>query len=206
MAKASSKKDVSNDTASGSDKTPSRKKKLLLTAIVLSVIFLAAAILIVISLSFQHKSPKETPNLSADAVVAGVVKKMNYTNLTPISKENISRYYEIPKDDVVDYAMSISGKSGTEIEITCFRFRDGASDQALMKAINEYLSEKTASSRSSSLSSSQNSTPAGQSAVASQYPYVFVAVAPDCDTAVKSFRTVLNDSLKQFASDASSKE
>ena len=171
-------------------KKESVKKNIILTIIVLSIILVTTIITVMILLGTQRKPVQNNElRLSADDVVSRVIKKMNYNNLTPISKQNISRYYEIPKDAVTDYAMYISGRSGSEVEIACFKLKDEDSRQTLTSPINEYLVGKTSTdtSGSSTLTSS---------AVSVHYPYVLVVVAQDCDTAVKSFETIISDSLK----------
>ena len=166
----------------------SKNRNVILTLIVLALIFAITAVLVVILLSIQRKPEKAAPTLSADQVVIGVIKKMNYTNLTPISQENISRYYEIPKNAVSDYAMYISGKSGTDIELTCFKVVNEDGQWALHDAVNLYLSEKSNTSR--------NVSQTFYSKTDANFPYYFIAVAQDCDAAAKAFEAVLNDSLK----------
>ena len=119
------------------------------------------------------------------------MKKMNYTNLSPISKENISRYYEIPPDTVMDSAMYISGKSGTEIELACFRLYDNCTTNDMMPTVNSYLDDKGLSPQSSDQPINAK--------VSSRPPYLFVAVAQDSETAAKAFETVLNDNKNNNA-------
>ncbi len=175
-----------------------KRKNLKLTIIALVLIIATAAVLILISLSMQKKSVKSDLTLSTDQVVTGVIKKMNYTNLSPISTENISRYYEIPLNTVSDSAMYISGKSGTEVELVCFKLLNNEAQKPLARAINEYLEEK--------VSTSQSTTQPINSKVATHFPYIFVVVAQDSETAVKAFETVLSDSLKTGENSVSTTE
>ncbi len=174
----------------------SKKRNLILTIIVLGLILAVAAVLILITLNMQKKIETSDPTLTADQVVTGVIRKMNYTNLSPISAENISRYYEIPTDSISDSAMYISGKSGTEVEVTCFRLQSDTAREPLMHAVNEYLEDKGVSPQTA-VSQVINAK------VATHLPYIFVAVAQDSESAVKAFETVLNDSLKNEADTAS---
>ncbi|MEE3402820.1 MAG: DUF4358 domain-containing protein, partial [Acutalibacteraceae bacterium] len=119
-----------------------KNRNITVTVIVLVLIVAVSAVLILISLSMQKKSPKNTLTLTTDQIVTSVIKKMNYTNLSPISAENISRYYEIPSNTVSDSAMYISGKSGTEIELACFRLQNDGAQTPLLQAVNAYLDEK----------------------------------------------------------------
>ncbi len=171
-------------------KEVSQKRNIILTLVVLAVIFAVTTVTVIILLGTQRKPAQDNDlRLTADEIVSRVIKKMNYNNLTQISKQNISRYYEIPEDTVTDYAMYISGRSGSEVEIACFKLKDEDSRSALTTAINNYLSDKTSTDTSGSSAQTASS-------VTVHYPYVLVVIAPDCDTAAKSFETLLNDSLK----------
>lgn len=174
----------------------SKKRNLVLTIIVLGLIIATAAVLIVISLGMQKKTVKSGLTLTADQVVTGVIRKMNYSNLSPISAENISRYYEVPDHTVADLAMYISGKSGTEVEITCFRLQNDTEPAPLIQAVDDYLDDKGILT--------QSTAQAINAKVATHLPYVFVAVAQDSETAAKAFETVLNDSLKNDEDNTSS--
>ena len=172
-------------------KEKSRKHNLILTLIVLAVIFMITAVTVIILLVNQRKPEQNNDiNLSADDVVVRVIKKMNYINLTPISKQNINRYYEIPEDTVSDYAMYISGRSGTEVEIACFKMIDKESETALTSTVNDYLSDKSVTAPSNTSSLTNSST-------ALHIPYMLVVVAQDAETAAKSLETVLDESLKE---------
>ncbi len=165
-----------------------KKRNILLTIIVVVMIFAVSSVLVIITLNAQMRSAKSNPTLSANDVATRVIRKMNYSNLTPISYENISRYYELPDNIVTDHAMYISGKSGTDIEITCFKLQKDENPQALIDAANAYLSDKTATAQNSSQSINYK--------MAVHLPYVFVAVAQDSETAVNAFENVLSENLR----------
>lgn len=177
----------------------SNKKKIILTICVLGIIAAATTAAVMILLGMQQRSHREDYRLSADEVVTGVIKKMKYSGMSPISKENISRYYEIPKDAVTDYAMYVSGRSGTEIEIACFKLKNSSDEKAVTEAVNQYLSGKSMTTPPSSGSATQTSNvpQVFHYNVTVHDPYVFVAVAQDSETAVNAFEAVLSESLKR---------
>ncbi len=162
-----------------------KKRNLILTISIILAILLIAGISILILLPSQSKSRKTPVDMTADEVVTSVIKKMKYTNLSPISRENISRYYEIPDDTLSDYAMYISGSSGSEIEITCFVLSHEEDTDVMMKSVKQYLSSrnKNASEQNTSIAVVPYST-------STNFPYLFVAVAPDSDAAVSAFETL----------------
>ena len=179
----------------------SKKRNMILTVSSLLVIAAATAVLVIFFLNMQSRPRTGNADLSADEVVTGVIKKMNYQNLTPISKENISRYYEIPEDTVCDYAMYISGRTGSETELTCFKLKDGGSEDALMDNINDYLSTKSSmTSVPSDAVSTQNTPQANASAVMVRYPFIFVAVAQDSSNALKAFDVLVTELPKEDSS------
>ncbi len=168
-----------------------KKRNIILTVSLILVIAAVSAVLITLVLIEQNKnksvSSEISSDMSADEVVNAVMKKMNYTNLSPISKESISGYYQFPDDAVSDYAMYISGKSGGDVEITCFILKDEAAEDIITNSINEHLNTRSAASEQSNSSSSVLPV------TTIRYPYVFVVVAQDSDTAAKSFETVVSD-------------
>ena len=184
--------------------TQTKKRNVILTVSALLVIVATAAALVVLALSMQTKPKTSNVNLSADDVVTGVIKKMNYQNLTPISKENISRYYEIPDDTVCDYAMYISGRAGSETELTCFKLKGGADEQKLMQNISDYLSFKTPTPAVSGENVSAQTAPLNTStAVLTHHPFIFVAVAQDSSSALKAFDALIVETPRQDSSQSS---
>ncbi len=168
------------------------KNKTLLTIIVIGVILVTAMIAILIVLGVQRKNARSevdvtADDLTAEQVVSGVIKKMNYSNLTLI--ENIKGYYDnFPMDAVSDHALYVSGKSGPEVELTCFVLKDGYSCSDIEASITEHTNEKI----------SQVSVQGCSAKVKGKYPYVFVAIAQDSESAVSAFETVLNDKKREL--------
>ena len=166
-----------------------KKRNIILTVSLILVIIVISTVLITIVLQEQYKnkdsSTTVSADLSADEVVNGVIKKMNYTNLSPISKESISCYYQLPEDAVSDYAMYISGKSGDEVEITCFVLTNEAAEDKVTDSISEHLNTRSSASEQSNTSSSI------QPITTIRFPYVFVTVAQDSETAAKAFETIV---------------
>jgi len=59
-----------------------------------------------------------------------------------ISKENISKFYDIPNNTITDYAVYISNHSGNETEIACFKLKDTESEQKVLNCVYEYTKSK----------------------------------------------------------------
>lgn len=155
-----------------------------MTIIIIAIIAIIAGILVFISLKMQKKDNANNVSLSADQIVSGVIKKMNYQNLSPVSKENISKFYVIPDDTVTDYAVYISNHSGNETELACFKLKDTESEQKVLNCVYEYTKSKNPIEQSPAANV--------QSMVLSHYPYIFAVISSDCENAVKSFENIIS--------------
>ncbi len=164
----------------------SKKRNILLTVVTISVITLITAVIVGIMLSYQNNQKNSNSYLTANTIISRVIKKMNYQNLTKISDENIYKYYNIPKGTVTDSAMYISNRTDSGMELVCFRLADENSSQKLSDAISEHISSKN----------TENKEGSGQLAKVKTdtvYPYVFVAVASDSETAANTFKEIVNE-------------
>lgn len=165
----------------------SKRRNIILTVILLLVIAVSTSVIVLIMFSAQqnNKSSK-TNNLTTEDIVSQVVKKMNYQNLSQISSENISKYYDIPQDTVTDSAMYISNRADSGIEFACFKLRNENDEEILMSAISDYLNTKNSTYKEVNSKSSQTK-------IDTVFPYVFVAVSSDSETAVRVFKDIITD-------------
>ncbi len=164
-----------------------KKKRNIILTVVLVTGIIAVTVAAVILMSLMQRQEKSAKSyLAANTVVSEVVKKMNYQNLSKISDENVSKYYNIPQGVVTDTAVYLSNRADIGIELACFRLSSEESEEALYSAVSEYLSSKNTANKEGSgqLSKAKTDT---------VYPYVFVAVASDSDTAVSAFREIVGN-------------
>lgn len=174
------------DCMSDEKKPKNTKRNVILSIIIIFLIAVISAVLIIIQLQWQNRTEEITETYTADDIVQSVIKKMKYTNLSPISADNINNYYELPEGGVNDSAMYISGKSDSELEITCFVLSSPDYEEDMMKCITKYMSSKTkASSDPNTSSAAINYT------TSVHYPYVFIAVTPESEAAAKAFDSLL---------------
>ena len=150
-----------------------KKRNIILTVSLILVIIVISTVLITIVLQEQYKNKDSSTTVSADLSADEVVK------------ESISCYYQLPEDAVSDYAMYISGKSGDEVEITCFVLTNEAAEDKVTDSISEHLNTRSSASEQSNTSSSI------QPITTIRFPYVFVTVAQDSETAAKAFETIV---------------
>ena len=155
-----------------------------MTIIIISVIAATAVALVFISLKEQKKAAPSNASLSAEQVVSGVIKKMNYQNLSPVSDENISKFYDIPDGTVTDYSVYISNNSGNETELACFKLKNTESEQKVLNCVYDYTKSKS--------SIEQRPATSTKSMLSYHYPYVFAVISSDCENAVKTFEKLIN--------------
>ncbi len=162
-----------------------KKRNIVLTIVLLTVIAVATLVTVLFILSVQNREKSSRDYLTANTVITQVIKKMNYQNLSRISDENISKYYNIPQDTVTDSAVYVSNRADSGMELACFRLKSEEAGTVLSDAISEYLSSKNTENKEGSgqLSKAKTDT---------VYPYVFVAVASDSEAAVGAFEEILH--------------
>lgn len=152
------------------------------------IIAIIASLLIILTLSIYKNEQKQlNENLSVKYITSSVVKKMGYQNLSEISSENIPKYYEISKDIVSESDMYISSGSDSITEIACFKLTDESKQDELLESVSTYLSSKSSTYKNVNEKDSQNIT---NSKVEVKYPYVFVVISNDCDSAVEAFNSL----------------
>ncbi len=158
------------------------RKNITLTIVIVSIIALIAAALVAASIIVNTPST-EKEDINADMIVTSVIKKMNYTNLTGISSENIGKYYDIPKGSVSDSAMYISSRTENGTELACFEYTDSADMEKLKKMIAEYTSSKLSNYKKVSDKTLSSRTDISGS-------YIFVVISDNSDAAVEAFREI----------------
>ena len=165
-----------------------KKKRIILTIILVSIIAIISAVLIAVIMINHESDSSGSAELSANEVLNKVIDKMNYQNLSPISSQNISNYYELPPDTISDCSMYISSKSESGIELTCFILADDSCEEKVRSTINHYLSTKDATYKELTDKPLKYKTTV-------ELPYIFVAISDDCDNASVSFRNVITGKL-----------
>lgn len=167
-----------------------KQKNIILTVIIVFIIAVIAFILIFVTLSVHSRKNQTNHNLSSNYIVTSVMQKMNYKNLSEISPENISKYYEIPDGVVSEASMYVSSRSDSFTELACFKLTDKSQEDALVKSVSEYISSKNNSYNGINGKEYQNISN-GKTAVS--YPYVFVVISSDSDAAVSAFNLIIEN-------------
>lgn len=165
-----------------------KKNNILITIIIVAAILVAAAVLFV-TMYLTGMQTDSNKKFTAAFITSEVVKRQNYDNLSEISSANIGKYYDIPDGVVEDSSMYISTRSDNFNEIACFRLVSEDARQQLMQSIDEYISEKTASYQNINEKAYSIVSAAKTDVV---YPYVFVAITADSETAVSAFENVVS--------------
>ena len=163
-----------------------QKQNIMLTVVILVVIALLTSVTVILVLAQQNIQKNSNSYLPTNTIVSRVIKKMNYQNLSKISDENISKYYNIPDGVITDSSMYISNRTDSGMELACFRLSNEENAPALSDAISEHISSKNSENKEGSNQLAQFKTD-------TVYPYVFVAVASDSDAAANAFEEIINE-------------
>ena len=163
-----------------------QKQNIMLTVVILAVIALLTSVTVILVLAQQNIQKNSNSYLPTNTIVSRVIKKMNYQNLSKISDENISKYYNIPDGVITDSSMYISNRTDSGMELACFRLSNEENAPALSDAISERISSKNSENKEGSNQLAQFKTD-------TVYPYVFVAVASDSEAAANAFEEIINE-------------
>lgn len=163
-----------------------QKQNIMLTVVILAVIALLTSVTVILVLAQQNIQKNSNSYLPTNTIVSRVIKKMNYQNLSKISDENISKYYNIPDGVITDSSMYISNRTDSGMELACFRLSNEENAPALSDAISEHISSKNSENK-------EGSTQLAQFKTDTVYPYVFVAVASDSEAAANAFEEIINE-------------
>lgn len=167
-----------------------RERNVLLSIIIILIIAITALILCMMTLSSSKLSVKDKTEkeLSASYIASSVVTKMNYQNLSEITADNISKYYEIPDGVIEDASMYISSRPESCTEVACFKLTDENKEDELMKSISVYLNSKLNTYKNVSDKEYKN---INNSKTKEHYPYVIVVIASDSDAAISAFDSIV---------------
>lgn len=147
---------------------------------------------------FKQKNDNNQNYLTAHDIASHIVKTMNYENLSEISNKNISKYYEVPSDIVIDSAMYVSTRTDSCNEIACFQLNNQENQEKLLKIISDYIETKKNTYKDVN-EKAYNTVCSAKTEVI--YPYVFIAITPDSETAVSAFRELINSDKTSFNED-----
>ncbi len=164
------------------------KKNIALTVIIITIIAIFACVLICITLNIFNSKKQSDKNLTTSYISSAVIEKMNYNNLSQISTENISKYYEIPDGVILDASMYISTRPDSLTELACFKLADSSKQDELIASVSEYLNSKIHTYKDLNQNESQNII---STKVSYKYPFVFVVISNDSEAASKAFESVV---------------
>lgn len=168
-----------------------KKNNIRLTIIVVTSIAVIAAILsFFILLSLKDNSGSNKADYTAHEITQEIITKMNYDNLSEISTENISKYYEIPDGVIFDSSMYISSRTDNFTELACFTLRSEDKKDILLNVIDDYINEKSTTYQNVN---DKAFAAINNSRVFDHYPYVLVSVSSDNDAVENTFEQMFSD-------------
>ncbi len=178
-------------------KDPARKNNIRLTIIVVTAIAAATALIcVIILLFFKFGNDKEDIDYTTKDIADQIISRMNYDNLSEITGDNISKYYEIPDGVVSDSTMYISTRTDNFTEFACFKLTSEDKEDTLRKVIEDYIDEKAATYQNIN-EKAYNAV--HESQIFTHYPYVLISVSSDNNTVKSAFDSMFTDKVLSSA-------
>lgn len=172
----------------------SDKRRVIITIVSLAVIGLVAVCLSVYVLQqVPAKNNSSSANgvsqsLTASDITQKVISKMGYEDLKELNSGNIANHFVLPEGSVTQASIYISLSADSALELSCFKPTGEESLESLNAAVAQRMQTKAKGFKD---------TPTQLSLIdnyVSDYynGYVFVAVAPNAESAAKTFRDILD--------------
>ena len=184
-------KPMQNQISEINSEKEQKKNNIRLTIVVVTIIAIIAAVLSFLILLFMKNDARsDKTNFTAHEITQYIIAKMDYDNLSEISTDNISKYYEIPDGIIYDSSMYLSSRPDNFTEIACFTLRSEDKESELLKVIDDYIKEKSATYQNVN---EKAYYAINNSAVLTHYPYVLVSVSSDNNAVENAFNTMFSD-------------
>ncbi len=168
------------------------KKKVILSVSLIFLIVLVAVVVIAILINMGFgRLPKEKNtdiNLSTDAVVDNIISDLNYSGISRVNSDNISKYYDLDYDLISEATVYISDSADSCFEISCFKLNDNEEYTKLEEVIRKHLNSQSISLQKLNPKESQK---LDDTKIEYCDPYVLVVVSDNSESAVASFRNLI---------------
>lgn len=135
----------------------STKKRMIWTALALTLIIVVAVVLCFFAAQWMDSSDSAAKNSSTlrntaaaaftpatDEIVDEVIAQMNYKDLSKTAKDQISKHYVIPDGLVMDASVYLAQSPDSAVEISCFKIADPNYQPQLDKVVADHITTKLA--------------------------------------------------------------
>lgn len=171
--------------------TISKRKVAISVSLILLIVSVAVIVIIVlINMGFGNL-PKESNtdlSLSTDVVVDNIINDLDYSGVSQVNADNISKYYDLDEDLISEATIYISDSADSCFEISCFKLKDDEEYSKLESIIKKHLNSQTANLKKLNPKENQK---LDDTKIEYCDPYVLVVVADNSNSAVASFKSIV---------------
>lgn len=160
---------------------------LILLIVVVSVIIIAVLIHMGFGNLPESKKKADT-SISTDSIVDNIISELDYSGISRVSSDNISRYYDLDEDLISEATVYISDSADSCFEVSCFKLNEGADYSKIEAKIKSHINSQSTTLQKLNPKESQK---LGDTRIEYCDPYVLVVVADNSESAVTSFKNLI---------------
>lgn len=167
---------------------------IILILIILSVTSITISVLLNMGFGMTAYSENSTVDLSTDVIVDNIIEEFDYTDISRIDSDRLSKYYDLDNALIAEATVYVSNNSDSGFEISCFKLNDDSDYAKLETIIKDHLNSTNSHLQKLNPKESQKLV---NSRIEHCAPYVLVVVADNSNSVVTTFRNfVLGESKK----------
>lgn len=169
------------------------KRKVVLSVSLILLIVAVSVIVIAVLIHMGFGNPatnkaKNSSSLSTDSIVDTIIDELDYSGISRVSSENISRYYDFDEDLVSEATVYISDSADLFLEISCFKLNTENEYSRVEAQIKSHINSKNSSLQRLNPKESKK---LDNTRIEYCAPYLLVVVADNSESAVVSFKNLI---------------
>lgn len=172
--------------------TINKRKVIISVSLILSIIAVAAIIIaFLIHMGFgKPLSNKEQTDvsISTDTIVDRIIGELDYSGISRVSSDNISKYYDIDEKLISEATVCISDSADSCFEVSCFKLNDENDYSKVESKIKNHINSQSANLQ---ILNPKESKKLGNTKIEYCNPYILVVVADNSESAITSFRNFI---------------
>ncbi len=172
--------------------TINKRKVIISVSLILSIISVAAIIIaFLIHMGFgKPLSNKEQTDvsISTDTIVDRIIGELDYSGISRVSSDNISKYYDIDEKLISEATVYISDSADSCFEVSCFKLNDENDYSKVESKIKNHINSQSANLQ---ILNPKESKKLGNTKIEYCNPYILVVVADNSESAITSFRNFI---------------
>lgn len=180
--------------------TITRKKVIVSVSLILLIVAVAViviAVLIHMGFGKLHIGKEKTDSsISTDSIVDTIINELDYSGISRVSSDNISRYYDLDEELISEATVYISDSADSCFEVSCFKLNTEDDYSKVESKIKSHINSQSSNLQRFNPKESQK---LGDTRIEYCDPYVLVVVADNSESAVTSFKNLItgkSDSAK----------